>query len=267
MAKRPLIIAHRGASAYEKENTLKAFQLAKKQGADCIELDIRQTLDNVLVVSHSRGIKKGRKRYWIDRYTLFNLEEIVGENKVLTLEKVFKEFGNKFGFFLDLKQIGMEKNIVSLIRKFGFGKKVFFDSNNGLILFNLKKIAPSFQTVLYYEPHDQRDLGEYRLTLAILFFIAFILSLPIRNLLPKYFLSKVLFFGADGVSFYYRFLNKKMVKLFQEEKIKIFVWGIQSERQMKRVLPFNINGIITKKPDVVHKILEENVKIKNQNAK
>lgn len=255
MKKKPLIIAHRGAAGYEKENTLQAFSLAVKQGADFIELDIRQTLDKVLVVSHRRGIKKGRKNYWLDRYTFADLIKAVGKDKILTLEKVFENFNSKIGFFLDLKQIGMEKNIVSLIRKFGFGKKVFFDSNNGLILFNLKKIAPSFQTVLYYEPHDQRDLGEYRLTLAILFFIAFILSLPIRNLLPKYFLRKVLLFGADGVSFYYRFLNKKMVKLFQEEKIKIFVWGSQSEGKVKRVLSFNVDGIITKKPDVVRKVL------------
>ena len=267
MKKRPLIIAHRGASGYEKGNTLQAFSLAVKQGADFIELDIRQTLDKVLVVSHRRGIKKNRKNYWLDKYVFSDLKRVVGKQNILTLERVFKEFSHKISFFLDLKQIGMEKDIVSLIRKFGLGKKVFFDSNNGLILLNLKKLAPSFKTVLYYEPHDQRDLGEYRLTKAILFFIAFVLSLPIRNFLPKYFLGKVLFFGADGVSFYYRFLNKKMVKLFKEEKIKIFVWGIQSEKKAKKALAFNVEGIITKKPDVIRKILEENVKIKMKNAK
>src|SRR4029434_2828436 len=42
----PLVIAHRGASAYEPENTLRAFDLAIKQGAQMIELDLHVTCDN-----------------------------------------------------------------------------------------------------------------------------------------------------------------------------------------------------------------------------
>ena len=34
------IFAHRGASAYAPENTMEAFELAAKQGADGIELDL-----------------------------------------------------------------------------------------------------------------------------------------------------------------------------------------------------------------------------------
>ena len=38
--------AHRGASAYAPENTLEAFDLALKMGADGIELDVHMTKDN-----------------------------------------------------------------------------------------------------------------------------------------------------------------------------------------------------------------------------
>lgn len=48
----PLVIAHRGASAYEYENSLAAFRAAVKLGADGIELDIHDTADGALVVQH-----------------------------------------------------------------------------------------------------------------------------------------------------------------------------------------------------------------------
>ncbi len=50
MSKRPLIIAHRGASAEAPENTLMAFLLAFMQGADAVEADVRMTIDGHLVV-------------------------------------------------------------------------------------------------------------------------------------------------------------------------------------------------------------------------
>lgn len=46
------IFAHRGASGYALENTFKAFEKAKKMGADGIELDVQCTKDSVLVVFH-----------------------------------------------------------------------------------------------------------------------------------------------------------------------------------------------------------------------
>jgi glycerophosphoryl diester phosphodiesterase len=47
-----LVIAHRGASADEHENSLAAFRLALDQGADGVELDVRTTADGELVVFH-----------------------------------------------------------------------------------------------------------------------------------------------------------------------------------------------------------------------
>ena len=46
------VIAHRGASAYAPENTLPAFELAARQGADMIELDVQRSADGVLVIFH-----------------------------------------------------------------------------------------------------------------------------------------------------------------------------------------------------------------------
>lgn len=49
---RPLIVAHRGASARAQENSLEAFRLAVDLGADGVELDVHATRDHRLLVHH-----------------------------------------------------------------------------------------------------------------------------------------------------------------------------------------------------------------------
>ena len=55
-----LVIAHRGASAAERENTVIAFRRAVELGADGIELDVRRTADDRLVVHHDAVLTDGR---------------------------------------------------------------------------------------------------------------------------------------------------------------------------------------------------------------
>ncbi len=54
------IIAHRGASAAEPENTLAAFRRAAELGSDGVELDVRRTGDGELVVHHDPRLPDGR---------------------------------------------------------------------------------------------------------------------------------------------------------------------------------------------------------------
>jgi glycerophosphoryl diester phosphodiesterase len=54
------IIAHRGASRAERENTIAAFQAAGRMGAQAVELDVRRTVDGRLVVHHDAALADGR---------------------------------------------------------------------------------------------------------------------------------------------------------------------------------------------------------------
>jgi glycerophosphoryl diester phosphodiesterase len=53
---RPAVIAHRGASGYEYENSRAAFRRALMLDADAIELDIHATCDGGLVVHHDAEV-------------------------------------------------------------------------------------------------------------------------------------------------------------------------------------------------------------------
>ena len=61
LSSRP-VIAHRGASGSAPENTLAAFDLAVRQGADAIELDVRLTADGVPVVLHDATLDRTTDR-------------------------------------------------------------------------------------------------------------------------------------------------------------------------------------------------------------
>ena len=55
---KPLVWAHRGASAYAPENTLTSFEKAVNLGADGIELDIQLTRDERIVVIHDETLER-----------------------------------------------------------------------------------------------------------------------------------------------------------------------------------------------------------------
>ncbi len=54
------IIAHRGASAAARENTITAFRRAAELGADGVELDVRRSADDRLVLHHDARLDDGR---------------------------------------------------------------------------------------------------------------------------------------------------------------------------------------------------------------
>jgi len=68
------IIAHRGASARFRENTVEAFLAAARLGADGVELDVRRSADGALVVHHDALLPGGDP---ISNVAVANLPEYV----------------------------------------------------------------------------------------------------------------------------------------------------------------------------------------------
>jgi glycerophosphoryl diester phosphodiesterase len=57
-APEPVVVAHRGASAYRAEHTLGAYALALAQGAGGVECDVRLSRDGQLVCVHDRTVNR-----------------------------------------------------------------------------------------------------------------------------------------------------------------------------------------------------------------
>ena len=54
----PILVAHRGASAYAPEHTIASYELGIEQGADYIEPDLHITADGVLIAFHDLTLER-----------------------------------------------------------------------------------------------------------------------------------------------------------------------------------------------------------------
>ena len=101
---RPMVIAHRGASALTTEHTLEAFELALEAGADVLELDLRLTADGIPLIAHDRDLARPLGvASPIAETPLADLRAAVGEAKperpahemLLTFEDALRRFSDE----------------------------------------------------------------------------------------------------------------------------------------------------------------------------
>ena len=128
------ITAHRGDSIKALENTIPAFEKAIESGADWIELDVKETRDNVPVVFHDSSLKRLMGQDGTIRE--MTLEEIKklhpaasmgpGYNnvKIPTLEETLDTCKGRIKLNIEIKEDGTESSdfterVIQLIRDKG----------------------------------------------------------------------------------------------------------------------------------------------------
>jgi glycerophosphoryl diester phosphodiesterase len=165
----PLVIGHRGASAFAAENTVMAYLLAIMQGADGIEADIRMTADGELVAVHDPDLRRtGRRSLKVAHSHLEDLRAVdVGVTgpsgsrgqRVPTLDEVMGVLGSKHRLFLDIK--GGVEMVPVLAAKL---KKASVKPASGLLLTSeievaraLRKALPRWPVCLLVERKEAGD--------------------------------------------------------------------------------------------------------------
>jgi glycerophosphoryl diester phosphodiesterase len=109
------VIAHRGASADAAENTMAAFELALRQGADALELDIRLSRDGVPIVLHDPTLDRTTKlRGVAAAYTAAQLRSAL----VPSLADVLAGFP-RTPLLLDLKEAAAQLSVRELLLSHG----------------------------------------------------------------------------------------------------------------------------------------------------
>lgn len=109
----PVVVAHRGSSGNAPENTMAAFRLALKEGADAIELDVHLSKDGHPVVIHDVSLDRttdgsGKIRnYTLQKLKKFNAasgwENGFSFQEIPTLDSVLREFGPAVGINIEIK--------------------------------------------------------------------------------------------------------------------------------------------------------------------
>ena len=162
--------AHRGVSKLMPENTLPSFAAAMALGADEIELDIRLTKDNQLIISHDNTLERiSEKDGELKNYTLQELKRInIGVRhgwniSFCTMEEVFDHFANKIILNLHIKEHGengyLIKELLRLIEKYNAYKSVYFAGIPGELSW-MERIAPEIPRVAIQSPRNTLDIFE-----------------------------------------------------------------------------------------------------------
>ena len=94
----PIAFAHRGARAHAAENTLSAFALALKLGANGLESDVWSTADDIAVLDHD-GVARRRFR----SVPISTIRRADLDAHIPTVADVIASVGANFHFSLDVK--------------------------------------------------------------------------------------------------------------------------------------------------------------------
>lgn len=229
------IFAHRGASGYAPENTLAAFRLAEKQGADGIELDVQLTKDGEVVAIHDEKIDRtGTGTGFVRDYTLKELKELSFDNhmeaykgeKIPTLEEVLElvKPGNmevnielKTGIFWYPE---IEKKTMEIVKKAGMEDRVIYSSFNHYSVQEVRRLDPEAETAYLYGDVIL-DVEQYAARTGV------------QGLHPAV----------------YHLYMSDFLKRYQESGLKVRVWTVNREEDMKYFIEAGLEAVITNYPD------------------
>jgi glycerophosphoryl diester phosphodiesterase len=228
VGKKPLIITHRGDRRNGVENTIHAIQLAINQGANAIETDIRQTGTGEIVVFHDFSLRRMFNRPgYLGKTSLAELQTKPYVNNINdteyyidTLDSFLDKFGKSYPINLDAKTIHFfdckfADKITAIIRNHNLFDHVWISCFNPFLLQLLKIKDKNIRTGYLFQRttwiHTTYDLISY----------------------------------TDAWHPNYRVLTKGLVKKAQRNEKKIFVWTVNEDEIINKVLQFPIDGIIS----------------------
>ncbi len=254
----PHVIAHRGAPLEFPENTLPSFKRAVEIGVDVIETDIHLTRDKKFVHIHDDDLERlaGRKGR-VGELSLAELKKLDAGYSFsadggksfpfrgkgacfMSLEEALEEFPSQ-RFNIDLKDKNPEQvaHYVDTLRRMNAEERVLSASehaaNNRLVREMLPGAASSFA-----------------LTEALWFYFLFKSGLI---LFKKHFAPDALqipeYMGPSHVA------SETFVRAAHERGIRVHVWTVNAEKDMRRLFEAGVDGVISDDPGLLKKIAGE----------
>jgi len=224
----PLILGHRGASAYAPENSLFAFRLAVDQGADGVELDVQLSADGQPVIIHDFRVERTTNgRGAVQELTLAQLRqlELAGGEKIPTLEELFEAIGTQLLYNLEIKEKGWRGSgavtaVADCIRRFGFEDRVLVSSFNPFTIRRAKRLMAKATPLAMI-----RAPGPYRYT----------------HLLVAC--------AADHP--HYSLVSRRYMDWARKRNHRVHVWTVDKPEEARRLVSLGVHAIITNKPDLI----------------
>ncbi|MEK0317577.1 glycerophosphodiester phosphodiesterase [Cohnella sp. 56] len=229
-----LIAAHRGDTAGAPENSLQSVLSAIDKGLTAVELDVQLTRDGVVVLNHDANLRRmAGVNSRVSDLTYAQLGRLdIGEDengepvRIATLGEVLGEAQGRIKLLIDLKPYGageaLAEDVVRLIRETRMEEDAYIQSFDGAALRHIREIDPEIKIgqILYFALGDLSSLD-------------------------------VDFYTIEQIM-----LTKQLVNKAHAAGRGVWVWTVNDRRDLKEVLKFQVDGIITDHPVTAQSMVE-----------
>jgi glycerophosphoryl diester phosphodiesterase len=253
----PVNFAHRGGAGIAPENTLVAFREGLSVGAGVLELDVHTTADGHVVVIHdddvastTQGtepvremtlaeIKRLDAGYWFSRDGRRTFPCRGQGIRIPTLVEVYDEFVEvPINVEIKGKRAGIEEAVWRVIEA--------ADAQERTLV-----VSESMPTMRRFREVSGGRVATASSSVELIFF--YILSgLGLgRFVRPRYQ-------ALQGPETFHglRVVTPKLIRAAHERGLRVDVWTIDSEADMRRLLGFGVDGIMTDHPDILAELLQ-----------
>jgi glycerophosphoryl diester phosphodiesterase len=247
---RPLVVAHRGASADAPENTLAAFELARQNGADGVEFDVRLAADGVPVVVHDETLRRTASLdravssltsaelarldcgSWFNRRFPARARPEFTREGVPTLERVLDLFGPRFRVLhVELKCSGPDcgalvEAAVSVLRsREEIARRAIVKSFDLKAIEGVKLLAPDLRACALFG----RRLGRPFIT-------------------PGEMISLARGCGAEAFGPHRSLVTRRRVEAARAAGLSAIVWTVDHPSWARRACELGLRALVTNRP-------------------
>jgi glycerophosphoryl diester phosphodiesterase len=252
---KPEVIAHRGGGGQWPGETIFAFEQALKIGADVIEMDVRSTADDALVLIHNATLEETTNGQGdVHDHSLEQLKKLDagfkwtddggktfpfrGKNiTVPTLEEVFSAFpGARMNIEIKQTEPSIVAPLARMIRDHGMTDRVLIAAFSDSALGEFRRICPEVATSAS------------------------------RSELIKFVAIDGLFHGhkdipdTDAIQVLSKFsvvpvITERLVRTAHGLDLPIHAWTVNRAEEMQRMISLGLDGIITDLPGPLLRLL------------
>lgn len=219
----PIAFAHRGARAHARENTIQAFELALRLGANGLESDVWLTADGIPVLDHD-GVARIQRR----KRSIRELRREQLPSHIPALAELFEICGTGYELSLDLKDDLVGPSVLDVVR----------DTAPDIVP-RLWLCHPRYEELLPLRPLDAD--------------VKLVDSTRLQRISegPERRAAILAERGIDGVNLHHSDWNGGLVTLFHRFNRTAFGWDMQHEHILRPALRMGIDGVFSDHVDVM----------------
>ena len=215
-----LVIAHRGASGYEYENSRAAFRAARARGADAIELDIHAAADGVLFVHHDEVVSGVH----ITRSSAAQVRALRLPNgeSIPALEDALAVIDPALQVFIEVKSLPPEfdDRLLAVLEGAGGGARCAVHGFDHRIVKRLGVARPALVRGVLLASYPLRPLEALQDT------------------------------GATVLWQEQSLIDTELVDALHGAGYRIYAWTVNDPDEMRRLVALHVDGLCTNVPDV-----------------